>query len=142
MITTSANDDLEFKKKWGIDKSEQEKIVDEFNDKDSDLKFIIVTAKLLTGFDAPILQTMYLDKSLKEHTLIQAICRTNRPYPGKNFGCIVDYFGVFDDIAKSLNFDEKEVNSIISNLSELRDKLKPAIDEALKSSEYLGVALT
>ena len=132
VITTSANDDLEFKKKWGIDKSEQEKIVDEFNDKDSDLKFIIVTAKLLTGFDAPILQTMYLDKSLKEHTLIQAICRTNRPYPGKNFGCIVDYFGVFDDIAKSLNFDEKEVNSIISNLSELRDKLKPAIDEALK----------
>ncbi|MDC0393390.1 HsdR family type I site-specific deoxyribonuclease [Candidatus Pelagibacter sp.] len=135
VITTSANDDLEFKKKWGIDKSEQEKIVDEFNDKDSDLKFIIVTAKLLTGFDAPILQTMYLDKSLKEHTLIQAICRTNRPYPGKNFGCIVDYFGVFDDIAKSLNFDEKEVNSIISNLSELRDKLKPAIDEALKHFE-------
>ena len=135
VITTSANDDLEFKKKWGIDKSEQEKIVDEFNDKDSDLKFIIVTAKLLTGFDAPILQTMYLDKSLKEHTLIQAICRTNRPYPGKNFGCIVDYFGVFDDIAKSLNFDEKEVNSIISNLSELRDKLKAAIDEALKHFE-------
>ena len=135
VITTSANDDLEFKKKWGIDKSEQEKIVDEFNDKDSDLKFIIVTAKLLTGFDAPILQTMYLDKSLKEHTLIQAICRTNRPYPGKNFGCIVDYFGVFDDIAKSLNFDEKEVNSIISNLSELRDKLKPAIDEVLKHFE-------
>jgi len=135
VITTSANDDIEFKKKWGIDKSEQEKIVDEFNDKDSDLKFIIVTAKLLTGFDSPILQTMYLDKSLKEHTLIQAICRTNRPYPGKNFGCIVDYFGVFDDIAKSLNFDEKEVNSIISNLSELRDKLKPAIDEALKHFE-------
>jgi len=135
VITTSANDDIEFKKKWGIDKSEQEKIVDEFNDKDSDLKFIIVTAKLLTGFDSPILQTMYLDKSLKEHTLIQAICRTNRPYPGKNFGCIVDYFGVFDDIAKSLNFDEKEVNSIISNLSELRDKLKPAIDETLKHFE-------
>ena len=141
VITTSANDQLEFKKKWGIDKSEQEKIVDEFNDKDSDLKFIIVTAKLLTGFDAPILQTMYLDKSLKEHTLIQAICRTNRPYPGKNFGCIVDYFGVFDDIAKSLNFDEKEVKSIISNLSELRDKLKPAIDEALKHFEGIDRTL-
>lgn len=135
VITTSSNDDLEFKTKWGIDKAKQEKIVDEFNDKNSDLKFIIVTAKLLTGFDAPILQTMYLDKSLKEHTLIQAICRTNRPYPGKTFGSIVDYFGVFDDIAKSLKFDEKEVNSIISNISELRDQLKSAIEETLKHFE-------
>ena len=135
VITTSSNDDLEFKTKWGIDKAKQEKIVDEFNDKNSDLKFIIVTAKLLTGFDAPILQTMYLDKSLKEHTLIQAICRTNRPYPGKTFGSIVDYFGVFDDIAKSLKFDEKEVKSIISNISELRDQLKSAIEDALKHFE-------
>jgi len=135
VITTSSNDDLEFKTKWGIDRAKQEKIVDEFNDKNSDLKFIIVTAKLLTGFDAPILQTMYLDKSLKEHTLIQAICRTNRPYPGKTFGSIVDYFGVFDDIAKSLKFDEKEVKSIISNISELRDQLKSAIEDALKHFE-------
>jgi type I restriction enzyme, R subunit len=67
-----------------MDKSKQEKIVDEFNDALSDLKFIIVTAKLLTGFDAPILQTMYLDKSLKDHTLLQAICRTNRLYPQKS----------------------------------------------------------
>ncbi|WP_090331607.1 hypothetical protein [Nitrosomonas sp. Nm51] len=59
----------------GVDKSQQEKIVDEFNDGTSELKFIIVTAKLLTGFDAPILQTMYLDKSIKDHTLLQAICR-------------------------------------------------------------------
>jgi type I restriction enzyme R subunit len=140
VITTSANDDFEFKKKWGIDKSQQQKIVDDFNDKDSDLKFIIVTAKLLTGFDAPILQTMYLDKSLKEHTLIQAICRTNRPYPGKTFGCVVDYFGVFDDIAKSLNFDEREINSVISNISELREKLKSAIENTLK--HFAGVNRT
>jgi len=131
VITTSANDEYEFKQKWGIDKSKQEKIVDEFNDQKSSLKFIIVTAKLLTGFDAPILQTMYLDKSLKDHTLLQAICRTNRPYPGKTFGCIVDYFGVFDDIAKSLNFDEKDVGTIISNISELRDQLPVAMKNAL-----------
>src|SRR5690606_38389485 len=86
VISTSANDPLEFKQKWGVDKGKQEKIVDEFNDAQSDLKFIIVTAKLLTGFDAPILQTMYLDKSLKDHTLLQAICRTNRLFPNKSFG--------------------------------------------------------
>ena len=49
-----------------------------------------------------VLQTMYLDKSIKDHTLLQAICRTNRLYPNKNFGRIVDYFGVFDDAAKAV----------------------------------------
>ncbi len=131
VISTSANDPLEFKQKWGVDKSQQEKIVDEFNDAQSDLKFIIVTAKLLTGFDAPILQTMYLDKSIKDHTLLQAICRTNRLYPNKSFGRIVDYFGVFDDAAKALEFDEESVKTVISNLSELRSKLPQAMRDAL-----------
>lgn len=137
VISTSANDELEFKQKWGVDKSQQEKIVDEFNDAQSDLKFIIVTAKLLTGFDAPILQTMYLDKSLKDHTLLQAICRTNRLYKGKNFGRIVDYFGVFDDAAKALQFDEESVRQVITNLSYLRDKLPKAMMDAL--SHFKGV---
>jgi type I restriction enzyme R subunit len=131
VISTSANDDLDFKQKWGIDKSQQEKIVDEFNDGLSDLQFIIVTAKLLTGFDAPILQTMYLDKSIKDHTLLQAICRTNRLFPNKSFGRIVDYFGVFDDAAKALQFDEESIKTVISNLSELRGKLPKAMKETL-----------
>jgi type I restriction enzyme, R subunit len=140
IISTSANDDLEFKQKWSVDKSQQEKIVEEFNDSQSDLKFLIVTAKLLTGFDAPILQTMYLDKSLKDHTLLQAICRTNRLFPNKSFGRIVDYFGVFDDAAKALEFDEKSVSQIISNLSELREKLPIAMSDAL--SHFEGVDRT
>lgn len=137
VISTSANDDFEFKQKWGIDKSQQEKIVDDFNNPNSDLQFIIVTAKLLTGFDAPILQTMYLDKSIKDHTLLQAICRTNRLYPGKSFGRIVDYFGVFDDAAKALEFDEESVKAIITNLSELRDELPKAMKDSL--SHFEGV---
>ena len=137
VISTSANDDFEFKQKWAVDKSGQEKIVDEFNDAQSELKFIIVTAKLLTGFDAPICQTMYLDKSMKDHTLLQAICRTNRLYPNKSFGCIVDYFGVFDDAAKALEFDEESVQQVISNLSELRIKLPQAMADAL--SHFEGV---
>lgn len=140
VISTSANDDLEFKQKWGVDKSQQEKIVDEFNDRTSELKFIIVTAKLLTGFDAPILQTMYLDKSLKDHTLLQAICRTNRLYPQKTFGRIVDYFGIFDDAAKALEFDEESVSQVITNLTELRDKLPQAMADALE--HFSGVDRT
>jgi len=135
VISTSANDDYDFKQEWGIDKSQQERIVDEFNDPISDLQFLIVTAKLLTGFDAPILQTMYLDKSLKDHTLLQAICRTNRLLPNKSFGRIVDYFGVFDDTAKALEFDETSVKQIITNLSELRDKLPKAMEDALSHFE-------
>lgn len=140
VISTSANDDLDFKQKWGMDKGQQEKIVDEFNDTLSDLKFIIVTAKLLTGFDAPILQTMYLDKSIKDHTLLQAICRTNRLYKGKSFGRIVDYFGVFDNAAKALQFDEESIKTVISNLSELKEKLPNAMKEAL--SHFDGVDRT
>lgn len=140
VMSTSANDDYDFKQKWGVDKSRQEKIVDEFNDAQSDLKIIIVTAKLLTGFDAPILQTMYLDKSLKDHTLLQAICRTNRLFPNKTFGRIVDYFGVFDDAAKALQFDEESIQKVISNLSELRDKLPAAIKDTL--THFAGVDRT
>ncbi|SOE23133.1 type I restriction enzyme, R subunit [Spirosomataceae bacterium TFI 002] len=140
VISTSANDSLEFKQKWAIDKSKQEKIVDEFNDAHSELKFIIVTAKLLTGFDAPILQTMYLDKSLKDHTLLQAICRTNRLFPNKSFGRIVDYFGVFDDAAAALQFDEESVKKVITNLKELRDKLPQAVADAF--SHFEGVDRT
>ena len=140
VISTSANDDFEFKQKWGVDKSQQEKIVDDFNDANSPLKFIIVTAKLLTGFDAPILQTLYLDKSIKDHTLLQAICRTNRLYPGKSFGRIVDYFGVFDDAAKALEFDEKSVSQMITNLSELKEQLPEAMEKAL--SHFIGVDKT
>ncbi len=124
---------LEFKNNTKSDKSQQEKLLKNFDDPNSDLKFLIVTAKLLTGFDAPILQTMYLDKSIKDHTLLQAICRTNRLYKGKTFGRIVDYFGVFDDAAKALQFDEESVKNIISNLSELRDQLPGALKTSTQS---------
>ena len=142
VISTTANDDFEFKKNWGIDKSQQEKIVDEFNDNSSNLKFLIVTAKLLTGFDAPILQTMYLDKSIKDHTLLQAICRTNRLYPNKTFGRIVDYFGLFDDAAQALEFDEEGLSQVITNLTELRNKLPAAMDSALQHFQGVDRSVT
>ncbi len=131
VISTSASDEFEFKQRWGMDKDKQEKVVEKFNDTDSSLKFLIVTAKLLTGFDSAILQTMYLDKSLKDHTLLQAICRTNRLFPNKTFGRIVDYFGVFDNTAKALAFDEETIKAVITNLQELRDKLPEVIQKCL-----------
>ena len=137
VISSSANDEFDFKQKYAMDKDKQEKVVEKYNDSDSPLKFLIVTAKLLTGFDAPILQTMYLDKSLKDHTLLQAICRTNRLFPNKTFGRIVDYFGVFDDTAKALAFDEQSVKRVITNLQELKDKLPEWMEKCLISSHHI-----
>jgi len=131
VISMSAGDDLDFKQTYGLDRDQQEKVIEKYNDAGSPLKFLIVTAKLLTGFDSPILQTMYLDKSLKDHTLLQAICRTNRLFPNKTFGRIVDYFGVFDDTATALAFDEESVKKVISNLQELKDKLPELMAQCL-----------
>jgi type I restriction enzyme R subunit len=118
--------------KWTPGAEDLESIVSHFNDPADPLKIIIVTAKLLTGFDAPILFCQYLDKPLKEHTLLQAITRTNRVYPPKKtHGLIVDYLGIFDDVAKSLAFDEKSVYQVISNIDELKAQLAPAIAAAL-----------
>jgi type I restriction enzyme, R subunit len=113
-------------------RDDEEKLLDRFRDANDPLKLLIVTAKLLTGFDAPILQTMYLDKPMRDHTLLQAICRTNRPYgSGKTFGRIVDYLGVFDDVAKALEFDEKGFRSVVSNIAGLLDKLPTAMQKCL-----------
>ncbi|MEM8605879.1 MAG: HsdR family type I site-specific deoxyribonuclease [Myxococcota bacterium] len=114
------------------DRDAEEKLLDRFRDPGDPLKIIIVTSKLLTGFDAPILQTMYLDKPLRDHTLLQAICRTNRPYgQQKTHGLIVDYLGVFDDVAQAIQFDEEGITKVVSNINELIAKWPAAIQKCL-----------
>ena len=118
------NDKEDRYKAYRRDRDAEEKLLDRFRDPDDPLKILIVTAKLLTGFDAPILQTQYLDKPLRDHTLLQAICRTNRVYNDKKtFGLIVDYIGLFDNVAKSLHFDEAEVQKVITNIDEVKAEL-------------------
>ena len=118
---------------YKLDRDQEEKLLDRFRDPADPLKIIIVTAKLLTGFDAPICQTMYLDKPLRDHTLLQAICRVNRPYgQEKTHGLIVDYLGVFDDVAQALEFDEEEITRLISNIDQLKALLPGAIQKCLE----------
>lgn len=114
------------------DKDAEEKLLDRFRDSADPLKFVIVTSKLLTGFDAPILQVMYLDKPMKDHNLLQAICRTNRTFgQEKTHGLIVDYIGIFDDVARALDFDEKAVQQVVSNIEELRMALPLQVQKCL-----------
>lgn len=131
VMSMDARDPQEWRDQWGRDRDEEKKLLDRFRDPADPLQLIVVTAKLLTGFDAPILQVQYLDKPLREHTLLQAICRTNRVHKGKTHGLVVDYLGIFDDVAQAFLFDDATVNKVISNLAELRDQLPAAIADAL-----------
>lgn len=141
-IVMDTNNDKEDRyKAYRRDRDEEGKLLDYFRDPTSPLKLVIVTAKLLTGFDAPILQAMYLDKPMKDHTLLQAICRTNRLYgQQKTHGLIVDYIGIFDDVAKALDFDEKSVQLVITNIEEVKKKLPELLSKCL--SYFYGVDRT
>lgn len=93
---------------YALDRAAEAQVKARFNDAEDPLAFLIVTAKLLTGFDAPVEQVMYLDRPLRRHTLFQAITRTNRRYTNpvtgqeKRHGLVVDYIGLGDQIAQAL----------------------------------------
>ncbi|MCK9288474.1 MAG: HsdR family type I site-specific deoxyribonuclease [Sphaerochaetaceae bacterium] len=128
MHTASKNDDF---KEFRLSKDEEIKIRDRFKDPRDPLKILIVTSRLITGFDAKILQTMYLDKPLKEHTLLQAVCRTNRVYtPNKTHGVIVDYLGLFDRVGSA--FDYGDGKKVIINIDELRIQLPILVNRCLQ----------
>lgn len=123
------------------DRDAEELLLDRFRDPHDPLKVLIVTSKLLTGFDAPVLQAMYLDKPLRDHTLLQAICRTNRPYgEAKTHGLIVDYLGVFDDVAQAIQFDEEGITRVVTNINELVAALPAALQKCL--ARFQGVDRT
>ena len=141
-IVMDTNNDKEGKyKEYRRDRDAEGRLLDYFREPGSSLKLVIVTAKLLTGFDAPILQVMYLDKPMRDHTLLQAICRTNRVFgQTKSHGLIVDYIGIFDDVARALDFDEKNVQRVITNIDEVKKQLPALMDKCL--SWFIGVDRT
>ncbi|MCX6132625.1 MAG: HsdR family type I site-specific deoxyribonuclease [Ignavibacteriales bacterium] len=93
-------------------------------------EIIIVVDKLLTGFDAPANTVLYLTRNLKEHALLQAIARVNRVYPGKDFGYIVDYYGVLSELDQALQnysglqeYDHEDLAGTVTNIKEEIKKL-------------------
>lgn len=102
-------------------------------------RILIVTDMLITGFDAPNLWTMYLDKPLKEHRLLQAIARTNRPFLNKKFGLIVDYIGVLKELEEALQkfeaSDAEALRVVIRKLDKEKEEFKENLIEALKIFE-------
>ena len=133
IVMHTSGDKADDYKAYKRSRDEEKKLLDQFRDPLSPLKFVIVTSKLLTGFDAPILQCMYLDKPMKNHTLLQAICRANRTYnENKKCGLIVDFVGVFEDVAKSLAFDEETVKTIVKNIDEIKGLIPTFMQQCIE----------
>ena len=123
---------------------EEKEIRKKFTDKNEKPKILIVTQKLLTGFDAPILYCIYLDKPMRDHVLLQAIARVNRPYEDndgliKPYGFVLDFVGIFGDLEKALAFDSEEMGSVIRNISVLKKLFAKLIQE--DAAEYLPFAM-
>ncbi|MBI4334123.1 MAG: HsdR family type I site-specific deoxyribonuclease [Chloroflexi bacterium] len=106
-------------------------------------KILIVTEKLLTGYDAPVLYCMYLDKPMRDHVLLQAIARVNRPYEDekgmhKPGGLVVDFVGIFENLEKALAFDSRDVEGVIESLSLLKARFKVLMARARRDYLPLG----
>lgn len=107
-----------------------------------DPKILIVTDKLITGYDAPILYCMYLDKPMRDHVLLQAIARVNRPYIDgngveKKVGLVVDFVGVLRELTKALQFDSEDISGVIEDVDVLMKDFKFKIAQAEK--DYLSI---
>ena len=127
---------------WHTDDEEKE-IRKKFSDKNEQPKILIVTQKLLTGFDAPILYCIYLDKPMRDHVLLQAIARVNRPYEDndgliKPYGFVLDFVGIFANLEKALAFDSKMMGSVIRNIDVLKKLFAKLIRE--DAAQYLPLA--
>jgi len=118
----------------------EKQIRKDFLDADKLPKILIVTEKLLTGYDAPVLYCMYLDKPMRDHVLLQAIARVNRPYEDENGkhkpgGFVLDFVGIFENLEKALAFDSKDVQSVIEGLDILKERFAVMMRKA--RSDYL-----
>lgn len=153
VVISEDSDEEEKFKKEGLDISKHRarmKAIDEnghdiednFKDPDHPLSLVFLCAMWLTGFDVPSVSTLYLDKPMKGHTLMQAIARVNRVYPGKNSGLIVDYLNLFKSMETALgdyaNPDNEE-EMPVKNIEAILELLDNTIDEAKRFCKNLNI---
>ena len=141
---TGNNNDTEELKEHHIDPKAEKQIRKDFAKAGKLPKILIVTEKLLTGYDAPVLYAMYLDKPMRDHTLLQAIARVNRPYETyegdgaeqrKPHGFVLDFVGIFDKLEKALAFDSDEIDAVVKDLALLKVLFKNKMEQ--KAPQYL-----
>ena len=141
VFSPNYNDGPEMKAFYLSDQREKQ-VRRDFRKPDELPMILIVTQKLLTGFDAPILYCMYFDKPMRDHVLLQAIARVNRPYEDqegrrKTAGFVLDFVGMFDNLEKALAFDSEDVEGVIEGLDVLKARFRELMAQGQK--EYLSI---
>ena len=138
IITTSANDGIEFKEAMELN---QDQVTNSFKLPDGEPEVLVVVDMLLTGFDAPVEQALYLDRGLQEHGLLQAVARVNRPFSHehdgvateKGYGLVVDYYGVSRNLEAALQaFD---LSDVVGTMRELDEDPTAALEAAVVAAE-------
>jgi type I restriction enzyme R subunit len=127
LIMSSTHNDPQRLATWRTPKEEQRKLIGRFKDPNDPLAILVVCDMLLTGFDAPVEQVLYLDAPLREHTLLQAIARVNRTADGKDYGLVVDYWGVALFLEQALS---------VFSPSDIQGALKPKTDVLPRLESY------
>lgn len=141
VVSQSQNEIGDLKKK-GLDilphreRMQKEDLEEKFKDKNDPLRLVFVCAMWITGFDVPSIGTVYLDKPMKNHTLMQTIARANRNAPGKTSGVVVDYVGVFNNLQKALAIYAGSAGGADKDETPIKDKeaLVKALEEALEQA--------
>ncbi len=144
VVISAASGDEEQLERYHLSDKDEKELRKAFIKPDKDPKIVIVTEKLLTGFDAPVLYCMYLDKPMRDHVLLQAIARVNRPYEDqqgrhKPGGFVLDFVGVLENLEKALAFDSQDMQGVIEGLDVLEARFRQRMAQA--RAEYLPLVI-
>lgn len=145
VVYSPGQNDTEILARYHLTIDKEQTIRKEFRKPEANPKILIVTEKLLTGFDAPILYCMYLDKPMRDHVLLQAIARVNRPFEdehglSKPAGFVLDFVGVFENLEKALAFDSEDIEDVqrvVTDLEQLKSRFEILMTNA--RGEYLHI---
>ncbi|GIU81645.1 MAG: type I restriction endonuclease subunit R [Acidobacteria bacterium] len=143
VVISRGHNDPPALKRYHLSDDEEAAVRKAFRKPDEPPYILIVTEKLLTGYDAPVLYVMYLDKPMRDHVLLQAIARVNRPYEDdtgrrKTNGLILDFVGIFDNLERALAFDSQDVEGVIEGLEVLQEHFTRLM--ARVRTEFLPIA--
>lgn len=151
VVVSQAQNEVADLKEKGLDitphrkRMVQEDLDEKFKDPDSNLRLVFVCAMWITGFDVPTCSTLYLDKPMKNHTLMQTIARVNRVAPGKTAGLIVDYVGIFRNLQRALAIYAKPTAGgkafPIQDKTALIERLRQTLTEARQFCQARGIDL-
>ena len=142
VISSGGKKDPASLRRYHLSEDREQEVRKAFRKPDALPKILIVTEKLLTGFDASILYCMYLDKPMRDHVLLQAIARVNRPYEDdegrrKPSGFVLDFVGIFEKLEKALAFDSEDVESVVEGVDVLKGRFAALMKEA--RTAYLSI---